>query len=89
VNTRTKGGTVRIEVTKQPEGLCGGPEVWVRVLSTEVLDWPRIESKLGEEDIQAIKGKSLLRYLPHHVTEEERVDHAYSFEDWFIWGVRS
>lgn len=81
-----KGSTMRIEVTQNPDGLHGGPEVWVRVLSSEVLDWPRIEAKLGEDDHQALRGKSLLRYIPHHVTEGERMEHGFMVEDWWIFG---
>lgn len=76
---------MRIEVSEHEDGLNGGPEVWVRVLSTEVLDWPRVEAKLGEAEAQSIKGKRLVSFLPHHVSEEERVEHSYSFEDWWIF----
>ena len=71
------------------DGLHGGPEVWVKVLSTEVLDWPRIAAKLDEDDTRSLRGKSLLRYIPHHVTQEERMEHGYLVEEWYIWGVRS
>lgn len=78
---------MHIEVTERSAGLHGGPEVWVKVLSAEVLDWPRVAAKLGEDDTQALRGKSLLRYIPHHVTEEERMEHGYLVEEWFVWGA--
>ncbi len=90
MNTRAEKDTsVRIEVTETVDGLHGGPEVWVKVLSAEVLDWPRVADKLDEEDHQALRGKSLLRYIPHYVTEEERMEHGCLVEEWFIWGVRA
>lgn len=86
ITRATKGSTMRIEVTRNPDGLHGGPEVWVRVLSSEVQDWPRIEAKLNEEDAQAIAGLDLKRYLPHVPTQEERAEHGYLSEDWWIFG---
>lgn len=78
---------MKIEMTSKTAGLNGGPEVWVRVFSNEVLDWPRVEKLLSEEqasDLAAL-GPKKLSYFPHTTTAEERAEHGYSFEEFWVW----
>ena len=78
---------MRIEVKSKDAGLNGGPEVWVRVLSNDVHDWPSIEAKLSGPQRAMLNalGNRTLSYFPHRPTAEERAEHSYSFEDWFVW----
>ena len=79
---------MQIELFEQAEGLHGGKEVWVKVLSNEVMDLLDVKSKLTKEQHEAIAHPARLSgYHPHLVTDEERTDHGYRFEDWFIWSV--
>lgn len=77
---------MRIEVSRKSTGLKGGPEVWVRVLSNEVVDWPAVAAKLDQGTRDLVAGATLT-YYPHLVTAEERDEHDYRFEDWFTWAL--
>lgn len=76
---------VRIEVIRQPEGLHGGREVWVRVLSNEVLDLPRVLDKMNAEDRAEVDGMRLVQGYIHHPQGDELSDHDYPFEDWWVF----
>jgi hypothetical protein len=87
---------VLIEVFDQNEGLHGDHEVWVKVLSNTVADWPEVKKRLTDAQEAVMKGTSSLpfKYYVHMVTPEEKAEHGYSFEDWWIFkqiapGVRS
>lgn len=80
---------MQYNISVQEAGLNGGREVWVRVLSNEVLDFPRVEKEMSAQDrstLNSINPRKLLNYFPHLVTPEEKVDHGFSFEDWWCWG---
>lgn len=70
--------------------LSGKPEVWVRVFSNEMHDWPRVEAKLTEAQsaILGDLGARTLTYLPHSPTADEREEHDYMFEDWYVWAAK-
>ena len=76
-----------VEVFGQPEGLHGGPEVWVRVLSSTVVDWPEVEKSLTREQREILKPsrRNPINYYPHLVTSEEKAEHGYSLEDWWVF----
>lgn len=79
---------MRIEAEAKTSGLNGGAEVWFRVLSNEVHDWPSIEKKLSGPQrvmLNSLGLKRTLSYFPHRPTAEERSEHSFSFEDWFVW----
>jgi len=78
---------MRIEVFNQSEGLHGEPEVWVKVLSNTVVDWPDVERALTSEQFEVVQPRyrKPIGYHPHLVTAEEKVEHGYSLEDWFIF----
>lgn len=78
---------VQIEATNKYKGLNGGREVWIRVYSDEVLDWPSVEAKLtqGQMDMLNHLGRRTLSYFPHSPTREEREEHGYAFEDHWVW----
>lgn len=78
-------GAVQIDVFEQAEGLHGGKEVWVKVLSNEVMDLLDVKSKLTKEQHGAIASMRLAGYHPHLVTDDERDEHGYRFEDWWTW----
>lgn len=80
---------MRIEAVAQASGLNGGPEVWVHVYSDEVLDWPRVEAKLnaGQAAMLESLGRRTLRYFPHTTTADEREEHGYTFEDFWVWSA--
>lgn len=79
---------MEIEVFEQAEGLRGGREIWVRVLSNSVVDWPQVKSNLDAEQAELMSKASVLApsgYFPHHPSLEERADHGYRFEDWWTF----
>lgn len=80
---------MNIEAVSKGSGLNGGREVWVHVYSDEVHDWPSIEAKLddGQRAMLENLGKRSLSYFPHSPTGEEREEHGYRFEDWFVWAA--
>jgi hypothetical protein len=86
---------MQVEVFEQTAGLHGGKEVWVKALSNEVVDWPTVRAKLDDRHTDVIdrcvdhndqrgmpKG-----YHPHLVTEEERMEHGYRYEDWWVFVI--
>lgn len=75
---------VRIEVSRQPVGVYGNPEVWVRVLSTEVVDWPTVASKLDPATLVDLQGKSMA-YYPGHPDKDEQDTHGWLVEDIWVW----
>lgn len=78
---------MKIETISKSTGLNGGPEVWVHVFSNDVLDWPRIEKALTDEQRAQLEalGPRALSYYPHTAVQEEREEHGFSFEDFFVW----
>ena len=78
---------MKIETVSKAQGLNGGPEVWVCVFANEMLDWSRIEAMLSDDDKVALSalGPKKLSYYPHIPTAEERAEHGYSFEDFWVW----
>ena len=79
-----------IEVFDQSEGLHGGPEVWVKVLSNTVIDWPDVERALTPEQSEILKPGlqcGPVGYHPHLVTVEEKAEHGYMLEDWWIFNA--
>jgi hypothetical protein len=79
---------MQIEVFVQSEGLHDGPEVWVKVLSNTVVDWPDVQAGLTAEQEELLKPSPARRpidFHPHLVTAEEKADHGYSYEDWWIF----
>jgi hypothetical protein len=81
---------VRIEAVSKSSDLSlnGGQEVWVRVLSNEMQDWPSVEKKLSEAQgamLTDLGPQKSLAYYPHVPTAEERGEHGYSFEDHWVW----
>ena len=81
--------TVKIETVSKAQGLNGGPEVWVRVFANEMLDWSRVEAMLSDDDKVALSalGPKKLSYYPHNTTAEERAEHGYSFDEWWVWSA--
>lgn len=85
-----KGASVvQIEATNKYKGLNGGREVWVRVYSDEVLDWPSVEAKLtqGQMDMLEHLGRRTVQYFPHSPVPEERQDHGYMCDDFWVWSA--
>lgn len=78
---------MNLEVNTTSEGLFGGPEVWIKVQSNEVIDWPTVEEHLAEDAQEAIKalGPRRLHYYPHRLTKDERAESGFMFEDYWVW----
>lgn len=78
---------MRIEVIDQPKGLRGEHEVWVKVLANSAVDWPQVAASLSEAQQEALRGAPARPsyYYPHLVTPEEREEHGYHTEDWFVF----
>ena len=87
MKTVTRNSGLSIEVSVQPEGLHGGPEVWIKVLSNSMVDWPSVEAKLteGQKEILKPTTRQPLDYYPHLVTAEEKAEHGFSYEDWWVF----
>ena len=80
---------MKVEVYHEESGLRGGREVWVKVLSNEAMDWPRISAHLDDETRETLKGYKLDSWYPHPVSDEEREEHTYLTEEWFVWTDKS
>ena len=79
---------MKIEAVSKASGLNGGREVWVRVLSNEVHDWPSVAKKMGGPQAAMLDALGIgraLSYFPHNPTGEEREEHGYSFEEFWVW----
>lgn len=81
---------VKIEaVSKSSDvSLSGKREVWVHVFSNEVHDWPGVEAKLSGPQRTMLSGLGARRavsYFPHSPTGEERDEHGYLCDDWWVW----
>lgn len=89
----TKGDSVlKIEAMCKSAavGLSGRREVWVHVLSNEALDWPRVQDMLGAGQAAMLDNLGAgrkLAYFPHSPTSDEREDHGYAVEDWWVWSA--
>lgn len=80
--------SVEIEVFDKQEGLHGGPEVWVRVMCNEVADWPTILRKIGGQARleETLKMPRLKQHYPHFPSPDERLEHGFTMEEWWIVG---
>ena len=83
---------MRIEAVSKSTGvsLSGKREVWVRVLSNEVYDWGRVQAKLSADQAAMLEGLGLgrkLSYFPHSPVPEEREDHGYNVDDFWVWSA--
>ena len=78
---------MKIEAVSKDQGLHGGREVWFHVFSHEVYDWPSIEKLLSDEQRRQLDdlGPRTLSYYPHSPLPEEREEHGYLCEDFFVW----
>jgi hypothetical protein len=80
---------VKIEVVSKNSdlSLSGKREVWVHVFANEMHDWPSIEAKLNATQRAMLQdlGQRTLSYYPHTPDREEREEHGYMFEDFFVW----
>ena len=81
---------MKIEAVTKSCGINGGPEVWVRVLSSEVLDWPSVERRLNEGQLAMLEalGERTISYYPHSPIPEEREAHGFMCDDWWVWSAR-
>ena len=81
---------MRIELheANDAEALGGTPELWMRVMSDQLLDLPTAVSRLDPEQQEIFAGyePTPLRYIM--VTDEE-TDHDFQFEDWWIFRKRN
>lgn len=80
---------MKIEATSKAKGLNGGPEVWFHVYSHEAMDWPSVEKNLddGQRAMLENLGKRTLAYFPHDPTSEEREEHGFLCEDFWVWSA--
>lgn len=80
-----------ISITEIEEGnplsMSGGPELWVRVLTNEQVDIPRVKAALAADQaaIWANYADKPSDWYPHYVTPEEKLVHGYSYEDWWTF----
>jgi hypothetical protein len=67
--------------------LSGGPELWVRVLTNEMVDLPRVKAAIADDQAEIWAGYAdkPSDYYPHWVTPEEKTEHGFKYEDWFIF----
>lgn len=79
---------MQIELS-QPYAEDGVPaEVWVRVRSHGVVDWPRVEAALDDTQRRTLNGinpRELKQYYPHHVSPDERAEHGYKYEEFWVF----
>lgn len=83
---------MKIEAIGKSSGLHGGREVWVHVFSNEVMDWPSVEAKLDAGQLAMLENlgdKRTLSYYPHSPDADEREEHGYPFEDFWVWSATS
>lgn len=86
---------MKIEVFEVCDGeassISGEREVWVKVLSNEVHDWPEVKAALTDEQAEAMCGAKVRphTYYPHLVSADEKAEHGYAMEDWFVFKFES
>jgi hypothetical protein len=82
---------LKIDAISKDRGLHGGREVWFHVFSDEVLDWPRIEKNLSDEQRALLVGlgNRQLHYYPHNPLPEEIEEHGWHFEEFWVWRAKS
>lgn len=76
---------MEIDVFEQAEGLSGRPEVWVKIQTDELLDWPRYRAKLDAAQAQLLDECPVLpsAYHPHFPQPDETP--VYRYEEWFVF----
>lgn len=74
-----------ITVFEQTEGLHGTPEVWVKVQTDKLLDWPRYKSALTPTQAKLLEPCSLLPDSYHPARAEADETPLYRYEEWFIF----
>lgn len=67
------------------QALGDHPELWVQVLSHDIVPLAAVKAELSEEQAKVFAGYAdkPSAFYPHHVTAEERAEHGYRFDD--IW----
>lgn len=82
---------MNIEVIQQDSGINGNQEVWVKVQSNTLTDWPTAKRGLTSEQKLAMNGADLAPcgYYPDNRTPAERAESGYEFEDFYVFRVRS
>lgn len=70
-----------------PLTMSGGAELWVRVLSNEQVDLPRVRAALAADQaaIWARYADKPTDWYPHFVTPEEKLVHGFRHEDWWTF----
>ena len=75
---------MEIEVFSQSEGLHGEPEVWVRIQTNELLDWPRYKLALDEAHAKVVADCVTQPIGYHPALLEGGDNNPYRYEEWFI-----
>lgn len=76
---------MEISVFDQAEGLHGQPEVWVKIQTDNLLDWPRYRAALAPAQAKLLENCESLPcgYHPHFAQPNENPSHK--FEEWFVF----
>lgn len=81
---------MNITVIQQEQGL-NDPEVWVKIESNSLVDWPTAKSHLSESQRNTLASAELVpcAYYPDSRTAAERTESGFEFEDFFVFRVRN
>lgn len=76
---------MRIEVIQQDKGINGEREVWLRVLSSELLDWPRVKAALAPDHLSEIGVNAVpAGYYPGRPDTAEQAE-GFLYEDFWTF----
>lgn len=78
---------MQIELSTTDEGLLGKKEVWVRVLSNTVVDWPEVKRNLTAEQVAELgyMPTAPVAFWPDQRDPEEKAASGFLYEDYFIF----
>lgn len=79
---------MKIEVFEQEDGLGNEPEVWVKIQTDELLDWPRYKTHLDPAQARVVAGcqrnpQSRTEVFAYHPADAEPGS-GFRFEEWFV-----
>ena len=82
---------VELHEANDAVALGGTPELWMRVLSDQLLDLPTVVKALDPDQGEVFAGyqPKPSRFIPGGPYDEDGPDHDFAFEDWWVFRKRN